>query len=153
MRRIVSPPPRHQLPRYPGVDFAYSNLGIDVLGHALARKRIWEPLGMTHTAITLTPWMRDHLALGHDPAGKGVENWNLPPRRRRKSLEASRRSGSRCERVPGSLTATGAEPMDHRVSGNSARSWRALRSATANADSRQPLAREPSYDCQRGAIT
>jgi hypothetical protein len=62
---------------------------VGLLGHALARAagtsyeelartRIWAPLGMTHTAITLTPWMRDHLALGHDPAGNVVENWDLP---------------------------------------------------------------------------
>ena len=80
---------RYQLPRDPGAEFEYSNLGVGLLGHALARaagtsyeelarKRICEPLGMTHTAITLTPWMRDHLALGHDPAGNVVENWDLP---------------------------------------------------------------------------
>ena len=76
----------YQLTRDPGAEFEYSNLGVGLLGHALARAartsyeelartRIWEPLGMTHTAITLTPWMRDHLALGHDPAGNVVENW------------------------------------------------------------------------------
>jgi CubicO group peptidase (beta-lactamase class C family) len=79
----------YQLTRDPGSEFEYSNLGVGLLGHALARaagtsyeelarRRIWEPLGMTHTAITLTPWMREHLALGHDPAGKVVENWDLP---------------------------------------------------------------------------
>jgi CubicO group peptidase (beta-lactamase class C family) len=79
----------YQLTRDPGAQFEYSNLGVGLLGHALARaagtsyeelarRRIWEPIGMTHTSITLTPWMRDHLALGHDPAGNVVENWDLP---------------------------------------------------------------------------
>jgi CubicO group peptidase (beta-lactamase class C family) len=44
----------------------------------LARTRVWEPLGMTHTAITLTPWMRQHLALGHDESGAVTSNWDIP---------------------------------------------------------------------------
>jgi D-alanyl-D-alanine-carboxypeptidase/D-alanyl-D-alanine-endopeptidase len=79
----------YQLPRDPGASFEYSNLGVGLLGHALARavgtsyeemerKRVWEPLGMTHTAITLTPWMKQHLALGHDEKGDVTANWDLP---------------------------------------------------------------------------
>ncbi len=79
----------YQLPRDPGATFEYSNLGVGLLGHALARavgmpyeqmerKRVWEPLGMTHTAITLTPWMKQHLALGHDEKGDVTANWDLP---------------------------------------------------------------------------
>lgn len=78
----------HQLRRDPGAQFEYSNLGVGLLGHALARatnqsyealerSRIWGPLGMEHTAITLTPWMKSHLALGHDPEGKLAANWDL----------------------------------------------------------------------------
>ncbi|MCY7379301.1 MAG: serine hydrolase [Gemmatimonadaceae bacterium] len=78
----------YQLPRDPGAQFEYSNLGVGLLGHALARatnqsyealerSRIWGPLGMEHTAITLTPWMKSHLALGHDPEGKLAANWDL----------------------------------------------------------------------------
>ncbi len=48
----------YQLPRDPGQQFEYSNLGVGLLGHALAwsqaksyedlaRERIWQPLGMT----------------------------------------------------------------------------------------------------------
>ena len=33
---------------------------------------------MTHTAITLTPWMKQHLALGHDEKGDVTANWDLP---------------------------------------------------------------------------
>ena len=79
----------YQLTRDPGAQFEYSNLGVGLLGHVLSlatgkpyeqlvRERIWIPLGMTHTAITLTPWMKKHLALGHDEQGKIVANWDLP---------------------------------------------------------------------------
>jgi hypothetical protein len=33
---------------------------------------------MTNTAIVLTPWMKQHLALGHDERGGVVANWDLP---------------------------------------------------------------------------
>ncbi len=79
----------YQLTRDPGEQFEYSNLGVGLLGHALAlrvgkpyeemeRQRVWKPLGMTHTAITMTPYMKRHLALGHDDSGKIVPNWDLP---------------------------------------------------------------------------
>jgi D-alanyl-D-alanine-carboxypeptidase/D-alanyl-D-alanine-endopeptidase len=78
----------YELPRDPGASFEYSNLGVGLLGHVLAlragmpyedlvRTRVLEPLGMTHTAITLTPWMKDHLALGHDEQGNVVPNWDI----------------------------------------------------------------------------
>jgi CubicO group peptidase (beta-lactamase class C family) len=78
----------YQLPRDPGADFEYSNVGVGLLGLALARATgqsyeelerslVWNPLGMTHTAITLTPWMKSHLALGHDEQGNVVSNWDL----------------------------------------------------------------------------
>jgi len=79
----------YRLTRDPGSLFEYSNLGVGLLGHALAlatgqpyeemeRKRVWEPLKMTNTAITLTPWMKQHLALGHDDGGAVAKNWDLP---------------------------------------------------------------------------
>jgi D-alanyl-D-alanine-carboxypeptidase/D-alanyl-D-alanine-endopeptidase len=79
----------YQLTRDPGALFEYSNLGVGLLGHALSlstgqsyeqmeRKRVWEPLKMTNTAITLTPWMKQHLALGHGDKGEVVSNWDLP---------------------------------------------------------------------------
>ncbi|MEP6491342.1 MAG: serine hydrolase [bacterium] len=79
----------YQLTRDPGALFEYSNLGVGLLGHTLSlatgmsyeeleRQRVWQPLGMTHTAITLTPWMKERLALGHDESGKVVSNWDLP---------------------------------------------------------------------------
>lgn len=79
----------YELTRDPGAQFEYSNLGVGLLGHILSlatgkpyetlvRERIWNPLGMTHTAITFTPWMRAHLALGHDESGAVAANWDLP---------------------------------------------------------------------------
>jgi len=79
----------YQLPRDPGAEFEYSNIGVGLLGHILSRvtglsyeemerQRVWQPLGMTNTAITFTPWMKAHLALGHDPQGKVAANWDLP---------------------------------------------------------------------------
>ena len=66
----------YTLPRDPGDKFEYSNLGAGLLGHALARRagtdyetlvrrRITAKLGMTNTAITLTPDMES--AVGDRP--------------------------------------------------------------------------------------
>jgi CubicO group peptidase (beta-lactamase class C family) len=60
----------YQLTRDPGALFEYSNLGVGLLGHALSlstgqsyeqmeRKRVWEPLKMTNTAIGLN-WIIQH---------------------------------------------------------------------------------------------
>ncbi|MFH1763633.1 MAG: serine hydrolase [Gemmatimonadota bacterium] len=79
----------YELTRDPGEEFEYSNLGVGLLGHALAlhagtsfetmvKERILDPLGMSHTAVTFTPWMREHLALGHNGQGAVVSNWDAP---------------------------------------------------------------------------
>ena len=79
----------YQLTRDIGATYEYSNLGMGLLGLALARKagtsyealvtrRILTPLGMRETAITLTPAMRAHLAPGHDADGNVVPNWDMP---------------------------------------------------------------------------
>ena len=79
----------YQLTRDIGAEYEYSNLGMGLLGHALAlkagmgyeelvRRRILTPLGMTQTAITLTPAMRAKLAPGHNGEGSVVPNWDLP---------------------------------------------------------------------------
>lgn len=79
----------YELTRDIGSQYEYSNLGVGLLGHALALRartsyealvteRILKPLGMTHTGITLTPWMKAHLAQGHNAAGAVVPNWDLP---------------------------------------------------------------------------
>jgi CubicO group peptidase (beta-lactamase class C family) len=80
---------RYQLPRDPGAQFEYSNLGVGLLGHALAVRagtsyealvtsRILEPLGMRNTRITLTPEMSARLSKGFGPNGYAVKNWDLP---------------------------------------------------------------------------
>ena len=80
---------RYQLPRDPGAQYEYSNLGVGLLGQALALRagtsyealvhdRILAPLGMLHTAITLSPDMRAHVAEGHDAGGAVVPLWDLP---------------------------------------------------------------------------
>lgn len=79
----------YQLTRDIGATYEYSNLGMGLLGLALARKagtsyetlvtrRILTPLGMRETAITLTPALRARLARGHDADGNVVPNWDLP---------------------------------------------------------------------------
>lgn len=60
----------------PGTRFFYSNIGFAILGAALSRasglpyveyvpKHIFEPLGMTHTALELTPEMMPHVSSGY----------------------------------------------------------------------------------------
>jgi D-alanyl-D-alanine-carboxypeptidase/D-alanyl-D-alanine-endopeptidase len=78
----------YSLTRDPGAQYEYSNLGVGLLGHVLTliegrsyeqmeRERVWQPLGMTSTAVTLTPSMKAHLALGHDEKGDVTPNWDL----------------------------------------------------------------------------
>ncbi len=79
----------YELPRDIGAQFEYSNLGVGLLGHALAlragksyealvKERILDPLGMTSTSITLSTELKARLVAGHDPAGAVVGNWDLP---------------------------------------------------------------------------
>ena len=78
----------YQLPRDIGSLYQYSNMGVGLLGDALARRaglgyealvkrRITGPLGMRDTAITLTPPLRARLAMGHTPALEPTPNWDL----------------------------------------------------------------------------
>jgi CubicO group peptidase (beta-lactamase class C family) len=67
----------------PGTRFFYSNIGFAILGATLSRasgqpyleyvpKQIFEPLGMSHTALIQTPELLAHLSKGYlrSPAGK-----------------------------------------------------------------------------------
>lgn len=78
----------HELRRDIGAEAEYSNLGMGLLGHVLARvngstyeelvrERILDPLGMSNTAIMLTDGMRRWLVKGHDLAGGVVSNWDI----------------------------------------------------------------------------
>jgi CubicO group peptidase (beta-lactamase class C family) len=79
----------YQLARDIGSQYEYSNLGGGLLGHVLAlrahtdyaslvRDRITGPLGMSSTAIALSPEMKSRLAVGHSAALQPVANWDLP---------------------------------------------------------------------------
>lgn len=79
----------YTLTRDIGSKFEYSNLGVGLLGHVLARQagksydavlreHVLEPLGMTMTGSTLTPEMKRHFAAGHDERGRVVAPWDLP---------------------------------------------------------------------------
>jgi len=84
----------YSLPRDPGSEVEYSNLGAGLLGHLLSlvsqdghagtdyetlvRVRITEPLGMPDTAITLSSSMKQRMATGHNAMLAPVANWDLP---------------------------------------------------------------------------
>ncbi len=74
--------------RAPGVAYEYSNVGVGLLGWAVARKagksyeqylaeQITGPLGMKSTVVTLTPETKARLAPGHDMEGRPQANWDL----------------------------------------------------------------------------
>ena len=79
------------VPKYePGTHFDYSSLGFGLLGIALARRagksyeellieRVCDPLGLTHTRITLSADMQKHLAQAHDLNLKPTPLWDFLP--------------------------------------------------------------------------
>jgi CubicO group peptidase (beta-lactamase class C family) len=78
-----------RLRRDVGSAFAYSNLGLGLLGHALAlragadyetviRERITGPLGMDDTAIALSADQKRRFAVPHDHDLEPVPAWDLP---------------------------------------------------------------------------
>jgi serine-type D-Ala-D-Ala carboxypeptidase/endopeptidase len=79
----------YELPRDPGSEVEYSNLGAGLLGHLLAYRagtdyesligtRITRPLSMPDTGITLSSSMKQRLAVGHNAMLVPVANWDLP---------------------------------------------------------------------------
>lgn len=79
----------YELPSAPGAEVAYSNVGLGLLGYALALRggksyeallseRILDPLGMSDTRVTLAPAQERRLAQGYDESGKAVEHWHIP---------------------------------------------------------------------------
>ena len=78
----------YKLTRDPGDNYEYSNLGVGLLGFALAqrahmsyeelvRDRIFRPLHMDHSTISLSSEARKRLAQGHDAVLKPVKNWDF----------------------------------------------------------------------------
>ena len=78
----------YSLPRDIGSKWEYSNLGVGLLGEALARRagmsyeallktRILDPLGMTSSGITLTPDELHRFAIGHDGYLRPTAHWDL----------------------------------------------------------------------------
>ncbi|MGH7467886.1 MAG: serine hydrolase [Longimicrobiales bacterium] len=76
----------HQLRRDPGAQSEYSNLGVGLLGHLLARaagksygallnERILRPLGMTMTGYPLTGEIATWMTKGHNATGDVVPFW------------------------------------------------------------------------------
>jgi len=79
----------YSLPRDPGSEFEYSNLGAGLLGHllgnrartdyeSLVRHRITQPLGMPDTGITLSSSMAQCMATGHNAMLAPVATSDLP---------------------------------------------------------------------------
>jgi serine-type D-Ala-D-Ala carboxypeptidase/endopeptidase len=79
---------KHELTREPGAGFQYSNVGMSLLGHAIALNanadyeslvvdRICRPLKMDATRIKLSPAEKVRLARGHWLDGKPAEHVNF----------------------------------------------------------------------------
>ena len=79
----------HQLARDVGAQYEYSNVGMGLLGHALALRsgqpyealvteRILKPVGMRDTTIALTPALKQRLAAGFAADGSRASNWDIP---------------------------------------------------------------------------
>ncbi len=78
----------YKLTRGIGEKYEYSNLGTGLLGHILTlkansdyetliQKLICVPLNMKNTLVTITPELRQRLALGYDSKGNQVKNWDF----------------------------------------------------------------------------
>jgi CubicO group peptidase (beta-lactamase class C family) len=79
----------YRLPRDPGSEYEYSNLGGGLLGHILTYRagadyeglvgnRITRPLNMPDTGITLSSSIKQRMATGHNALLVPVANSNLP---------------------------------------------------------------------------
>jgi D-alanyl-D-alanine-carboxypeptidase/D-alanyl-D-alanine-endopeptidase len=79
---------KYGLMRYADTKYSYSNLGMGLLGHLLARRagtsyeqlvidRIANPLDLRDTRITLSEEQKSRLAPGHYASGAPAKNWDL----------------------------------------------------------------------------
>lgn len=87
--RLIAYLARHQLRRAPTTQYEYSNMGMALLGRALAeraklpyevllRDRILTPLGMADTRIDLTAEDQARAAAGHNDQLLPTPDWHLP---------------------------------------------------------------------------
>ncbi|HEX3466370.1 MAG TPA: serine hydrolase [Candidatus Elarobacter sp.] len=78
----------YTLTRDPGAEYEYSNLGVGLLGVALAnaahttypellRRRILAPLGMNETSVATTGSTRPRFAAPHTTEGEPARNWTF----------------------------------------------------------------------------
>jgi len=78
----------HGVARPDKLEFGYSNLGVGLLGQALAnragssyealvKKEVLAPLGMHDTAVKLTPALAKRFVTGHDENNKPAHAWDL----------------------------------------------------------------------------
>jgi len=78
----------YKLARDPGEKYEYSNLAVGLLGYALAqrahmsyeelvRQRIFKPLHMDSSTISLSAEFKKRMAQGHDASLQPVKNWDL----------------------------------------------------------------------------
>lgn|SRR5262245_62061408 len=87
---MVKELPETELREPAGARHVYSNLGVGLLGHALAhaskapsyeavlRERVSEPLGLADTGIALTAAQKKRLVPGYDEDGRPRPNWDFP---------------------------------------------------------------------------
>jgi CubicO group peptidase (beta-lactamase class C family) len=80
---------RARLAREPGLRYSYSNLGVGLLGIALAHRakaasyeelvvrRVCAPLGLADTRIKLSPGQGKRFARGHDEQGRPTSTWDF----------------------------------------------------------------------------
>jgi serine-type D-Ala-D-Ala carboxypeptidase/endopeptidase len=79
----------YELKRDIGSKYEYSNMGVGLLGQAMARRagmdyeglvraRITGPLKMENTRIALSSEMKSRLAVGHNEARQPAANWDFP---------------------------------------------------------------------------
>jgi CubicO group peptidase (beta-lactamase class C family) len=77
----------YELTRDIGAQYEYSNLGMGLLGHVLARRagmdyerlvvsRVAAPLRLNATRMSLSPELKARLAVGHDERLEPVANWD-----------------------------------------------------------------------------
>jgi CubicO group peptidase (beta-lactamase class C family) len=80
---------KHRLERDPGDSYEYSNVGMGLLGMALAnrarardydeliRRRVGDPLGLKDTGVALSAGQRARFAQGHDEDGEPTSAWDF----------------------------------------------------------------------------